>query len=135
MQGSEIEWAVSSPVPGRSALNLLLKVLFRVYALRVEKSNFAALLCPAQELENAELVFSLLGMINPESLDLELAILLLRLGIDLGTAFCDRFGNLRDIIASLFYELEKEILDDLNLETTQILLSSPSLTSCVSPQV
>ena len=97
-------------------------------ALRVEKSNFAALLRLAQELENAELLSSLLGMINPESLSFEEAILLLRIGTDLGAAFCDQFGNLRDFIASRFYDLEKEILDDLDLETAQILLSSPSLT-------
>ena len=56
-------------------------------ALRVEKSNFAALLRLAQEFENVELLSSLLGMINPGSLSLEEAILLLRIGIDLGTSF------------------------------------------------
>ena len=64
---------------------------------------------------NAELVSSLLGMTNPESLDLELAILLLWAGIDLGSAFSDQFGTLRDFIACRFYELEKEILDGLDL--------------------
>ena len=96
-------------------------------AVRVEKSNFAALLRLSQELENNELLSSLLGMINVESLSLDEAILLLRVGIDLGTAFCDRFGSLRDFVASHFYELEKGLLDDLDLETTQILLSSPKL--------
>ena len=93
-------------------------------ALRVEKSNFAVLFRLSQELENTELFISLLSMIKTKSLSLEEAILLFRTGIDLGTA---RSGNLRDFIASRFYEIEKEILDDLDLETTQVLLSSPSL--------
>ena len=92
--------------------------------VHVEKSNFPALLRLFQELENDELLSSLLGMIDIESLSLEEAILLLRIGIDLGTAFSDRFENLRDFVASRFYELEKEILD---LQTLELLLSSPSL--------
>ena len=95
--------------------------------IRVEKSNFAAFLCLSQELENDELLRLLLGMIKTKSLSIEEAILLLRTGIDLGTAFSDRFGNLRDFVASRFYEIEKEILDDLDLETAQLLLLSPSL--------
>ena len=95
-------------------------------ALQVEESNFAGLLRLSQELENADLLSSLIGMIDTESVSLE-AIVLLREGIDLGAAFSDQFGNLRDFIASRFYEIEKEILDDLDLETSQILLSSPSL--------
>ena len=64
---------------------------------------------------------------NPESLSLEEAVLLLRIGTDLGTGFSDRFGSLRDFIASHFYEIEQEILYDLDLETAQVLISSPSL--------
>ena len=94
-------------------------------ALRVEKSNFAALLSLSQELENSELLSSLPGIIKVESLSLEEAILLLRVGIDLG--FSGRFGNLRDYVASRFHEIEEEILDNLDIETAQILLSSPSL--------
>ena len=96
-------------------------------AFHVEKSNFSALLRLSQELENGELFSSLLGMINPESLSLEEAIRLLRFGIDLGATFSDRFGSLRDFIAFHFYELAKEILDSLDFETAQIVLSSPSL--------
>ena len=59
------------------------KVLSRAWAL-LEKSNFPALLRLAQELENDELLSSLIGMIQPESfrvesLSLEEAILLLRI--------------------------------------------------------
>ena len=61
-------------------------------AIRIEKSNFAALLRLSQELENAELVSSLLGMIDPESLSLEEALLLLRAGIELGTGFLFDLG-------------------------------------------
>ena len=89
---------------------------------RVEESNFAGLLRLSQEVENAELLSSLLRTRTTESLNLELAILLLRTGIDLGNAFSDRFGNLRD-----FYVIKKEIHSDLHLETAQTLLSCPSL--------
>ena len=34
---------------------------------------------------------------------------------------------MRDFIASRFYEMEKQTLDDLDLETLQLALSSPSL--------
>ena len=95
--------------------------------LQMGKSSFVALLRLSRDLENDELLSSLLGMIQIESMSLDELILLLRVGIDLGTAFSDRFGSLRDFVASHFYELKKEILDNLDLETTQILLSSPSL--------
>ena len=95
--------------------------------LPVEKSNFVTLLRLSQELENDDLFSSLVRMIETESLSLEEAIFLLRVGVGLGTAFSDQFGNLRDFVASCFYKLDKEILDNLDLETTQILLSSRSL--------
>ena len=82
-------------------------------AVRVEESNFAALLRLSQELGNKELLDLLLGMINTESLGLEQAILLLRARIDLGTVFSDRYGSLTDFIASHFCEIEKQILDNL----------------------
>ena len=92
-------------------------------SFRVEHSNFPALLRLAQELENSGLLSSLLGMINTESFSLHEAILLLQGGI----VFSDEVENLKDFIASHFYEIKKEILDDLSLETSQLLLSSPSL--------
>ena len=102
----------------------LLSSLSSGEAFRVEKSNFAALLRLSQELENAELLSSLFAMINPESLSLAEAIRLLRVETDLGSAFSDRFGKVRNFIASHFYEIDKEILD---FETLQLLLSSPAL--------
>ena len=94
---------------------------------RVDPSNFVCLLRLSLELENSELLSSLLGMIKTEALSLEEAILLLRAGVDLGTAFSDRFGNLRDFVASHFYEIEKKILDGLDIETLQLILSSSSM--------
>ena len=96
-------------------------------ALQVEKSNLFGLVHLCRELENDELLSSLLGMIDTESLSPAEAIVLFRIGIDLGTAFSDRLESLRDFIASRFYELEKGLLDILDLETIQLLLSSPSL--------
>ena len=95
--------------------------------LSVEESNFFELVRISQELENDVLLSSLLGMIDTDCLTVGEAILLFRAGIDLGTAFSARFGTLRDFIASRFYEIEKRILDTLDLETAQLLLSSPSL--------
>lgn len=79
--------------------------------------------CPqslSQELEKV----GLLGMNKLEPLSLEEVILLLLVGIDLGTASSDRFGNLRYLVVFHFHKIQKEVLD---LETTQDLLSSPSL--------
>ena len=94
-------------------------------SVSVERSNFVTLLRVAQELENSELLSSLLGMINTERLTLEEAVRLLRAGVDIGTL--DWFRNLRDFIASNFCSLDDEILDNLDLETAQLILSSPSL--------
>ena len=110
-----------------SALECLVSSLRSGEDFQVENSNFVALIRLSQELENDELLSSLLGMIQTESLKLEEVILLLRAGIEFGTTFSSRFGNLRDFVASHFYEIEKDILDNLDLETIQILLSSHSL--------
>ena len=96
-------------------------------SFRVEKSNFVELLRLSQELENDNLLSSLLGLIKVESLSFEEAILLLRSGVDLGTAFSTPFGTLTDFIAFHFYGIEKKLLNDLDLETTEIVLRSPKL--------
>ena len=96
-------------------------------SITVDQSNFVALLLISQELENAELLSSLLGMIKTESLNLEESILLLRAGIELGTAFSGQIGNLVDFVASHFYEIGQTVLDSLDVETAQLLLSSSSL--------
>ena len=107
-----------------NAFESLVSSLLSGDALRVTKANFPALLCLSQELENDDLFSLLLGMHCVESLSLSEAMLLLRAGIDLGAGFSDGFENLRDTIASHFYELDREKLD---FETIQILLLSPSL--------
>lgn len=96
-------------------------------ALRVEKSNLPALLRLSQELDNGELLSLLLGVFNPQSFTLDEAIILLKAGMDIGTAFSAQFRNFRNFIASHFYAIPDETLYDLDLETTQILLSTPSL--------
>ena len=93
----------------------------------VQRSDFVALLRLSHELENIELLNSLIGPINTETLSLDDAILLLQAGIHLGTAFSGRFGNLREFVAKHFYQIKKPVLDELDLETSQLLLSSPSL--------
>ena len=66
-------------------------------------------------------------MIKTECLSLEEVILVLWIGIGLGTVFSARLGNLRKkVIGAHFYGLEKEIRDDIDLETAQLLLSNNS---------
>ena len=96
-------------------------------AFEIEGSNFGALFRLCQELENAELLSSLFGIINSDSLSIEDAVVLLRAGIKCGAVFSDPLSSLRDGLAYRFYDIKKEILDDLEVETLQILLSSPSL--------
>ena len=96
-------------------------------AVRVEKSNFPVFLRLSLELENDRLLCLLLGMMNIEVLSLQEAIPLLRMGIDLGTEFSDDFDKLRDFVAFHFHEIERQVLDDIDLETSRLLLSSPKL--------
>ena len=122
------DYVFKNDIPGMfEALELLIQSLQSGHAFLVEPSNIAGLVHISQELENSELLSSLLGMAQAESLSLEEAILLLPRGIDLWTVFSPGLGNLRDFIASHFYEIDKEILDNLDLETAQLLLLSPSL--------
>ena len=94
---------------------------------RVEKSNLTPLLRLSHELENQEVLSSLFGMINTESLDIEEALLVLRFGIDMGTASSGQFSTLRDAVSSRFHEISKEALANLDLETVELLFSSQSL--------
>ena len=96
-------------------------------AFRVEASNFSSLLRLSQELENKELLCSLMGGIDMKSMTLEEGLLVLQAGIDLGIASTDQFKKLTEFIASHFYEIKKEILENINFETAQLLLSSSSL--------
>ena len=110
-----------------SAFESLVLSLRAGEALQVGTSNWGALLGLSQDLENSELLSLLIGMIKPESLSLEDAIVLLRDGIALGTAVSAQLEKLRDFVARHFYKVKKEVLDNLDLETAQFLLSSPSL--------
>lgn len=110
-----------------TALETIVTNLHRRTPIQVGPSNFLVLLQLAQELDNKELLSSLIGMLNFESLTLDTLVLLFQTGIDLGAAFTGRFGNLRDYIASNFYKIQNETLRNLNLETATTLLSSPSL--------
>ena len=91
-------------------------------AIRVEQANFPVLFRLSRELENDELPSSLFGMIEVEFLSLDEAILLLRLKI------CLRIVLLIDLgVWETSSRPVSTILDDLGLETFQILFSSPSL--------
>ena len=79
------------------------------------------------ELENSELFYWLLRFTDKDSLTCETAIILLRAEAEHGIGFSDQSINCRDFVASHFHEIEKEILEGLDLETAQLVLSSPSL--------
>ena len=108
------------------AFQSLVSMLRSGETVRVNKSTFPVLLRLSQELENDDLLSSLLGLFNIEYLSLDEALLLLLVGMECGTSLSAGLWNLRDFIASHFYKLRR-ILDDLDLETLQFLLSSPSL--------
>ena len=93
----------------------------------INGSNFGSLFRLSQELENSELLSSLVGIIQSGSLSFEDAIIILRAGVDIGSAFSDRLRDIRNGVASRFYDMKKEILEELDIETLQLLLSSPSL--------
>ena len=95
--------------------------------IQVESSNFAKLLRLACILENNELISSLIALVKLESLKVEDAMLLLRDGIAVGALSSGVFERLRASVASRFYEIDSETLAKIDLETAQLLLSSPSL--------
>lgn len=107
------EFLVSSVQAGRS--------------VRVDKGNFGALLRISKELENKELMTSLIGFVNQDSLNLDEAILFLREGICLGTSSMCPFESLREFVASHFHELQEATLECLDFETARLLVSSPHL--------
>ena len=110
-----------------SALQSLVTSLQTGNPFHVNQSNYSAIFRLCQELEINELLSSLLGLFDPESVALEEAIFLLRARINIGSAYAKQFETLRDFVASRFHEINEDILADLDLDTAQLLLSSPSL--------
>ena len=86
---------------------------------RVDITNFSALLQLSHELENQDLLSFLFSMVE--------TFLMLRFGMDLGTAFEDRFLKLRDSVASHCHKIEKYVLNKLDIDVVDHILSSPSL--------
>ena len=109
------------------SFNNLVSSLLGGQAVRVSSSNHSALLKLSHELGNIELFSLLLDMIDRESLKITEAVDLLNIEIALGIAFTDRFGNLTDFVASHFYEIPQETINELDLETIARLLQSSSL--------
>lgn len=107
--------------------NAFISTLLEGRPLQVTQENIIPLLKLAHELDNEELFSLLIGMINLENLRVEDALALLETGTDLRAVFTTAFGNLTDFIASRFYALPQYCLDNLGLETLQLLLSSPAL--------
>ena len=102
-------------------LESLVSCLRADHSIHVDHQNFNALLRLSKELENNELAYSLLDLVNLESVNLTGAVVLLREGVLLGMSSLPQFEYLRTLVAFHFHE---EILEDLDLETAQLLLSS-----------
>ena len=102
-------------------LESLVSCLRAGHSIHVNHQNFNALLRLSKELENNELAYSLLDLVNLESVNLTGAVVLLREGVLLGMSSLPQFEYLRTLVAFHFHE---EILEDLDLETVQLLLSS-----------
>ena len=94
---------------------------------QVDITNFSSLLRLCHELENDDLLSFLFSKVESESCNLDESLVMLRFGLDLGTAFEDRFLRLRDSVASHFHEIKKDVLNALDLEVVGLLLSSSSL--------
>ena len=94
---------------------------------RVDKSNFYDILRIFHELDNQEIISSLFETERTEPLDLDEALPLLRFGIDIGSSSSGQFAAAREFVASNFHKIPQETLNKIDLETAQLVLSSPSL--------
>lgn len=97
--------------------------------LVVNASNYLGLLQLGRELENTELSPSLVDMIAIDIKDLTPDNCLMRLHgkIELGVPFSNQLKLLTDSLASQFYLLSEDVLDNIDLEVAQLILSSPHL--------
>lgn len=96
-------------------------------SLKVDSSNFGHLIRLARELQNDELLSSILTITESDSIELDEALCILQVGTELGTGFLSRAEALKDFVASHFYEIHSDSLNQLDLETASNILASPSL--------
>ena len=110
-----------------TALTNIVSILRTGNTIHVDKSNFLNLFRLAHELQNQELFMALLEMVDIESMDLDDALLLLQAGIEIGLYFEEKFVKLRDMAASLFYQIRIDVLAGLTFDVIEALVTSPRL--------
>lgn len=110
-----------------TALTNIVSILRTGNTVHVDNSNFLDLFRLAHELRNQELFMALLELVDIESMELDNALLLLHAGIEIGLYFEEKFMKLRDMAASLFYQIRTDVLAGLNFEVIEALVTSPRL--------
>ena len=110
----------------RLGFEALVSSLRQGTTLKVDASNFEALVRAASELENTECLSFLISAIDISHLNVEKALLLLRVVPVLHNELFQA-GDLVGFIASHFHEISKERLQSLDHETACLILEHPSL--------
>ena len=95
--------------------------------IEVSATNFAAILQIFLELENNEIYSTLWCRLHEKLCDLEHKLLSLELAMTVGIVDRKEFEETRHFVTSNFSEIDTNILDGLNLEVLEYLISSPSL--------
>ena len=95
--------------------------------VEVNKTNYYALLQLFKELGNPDVSNFVWHWIHGELCEVQDKLLMLKLAVDLGGATWDVAKDTIDFVASRFYEIDKNILDELDFPIVEYLLSSPCL--------
>ena len=104
-----------------------IKFIRSEHPIEVSATNFAAILQIFLELENNEIYSTLWCQLHEKLCDLEHKLLSLELAMTVGIVDRKEFEETRHFLASNFSEIDTNILDGLNLEVLEYLISSPSL--------
>lgn len=120
---SELTLTTASSMECYIAFEVLVSNICRGKAISVDKNNFENLVAIATELENTELISALVSTSDTEYFDIQKALDLLTKK----TLPNSSLKTLTDKIASQFCDISDQNLSNLDLETLDLLLSSPSL--------
>ena len=108
-------------------LERLVSILSSGQSLKVANSEFLPLLRLCYELGNTEFIYQLISMIDIDSLSLKQRLCLLQAQVAIGAESSSHILTLRNIVASNFYKIPQDTLNNLDFETAHLILSSGSL--------
>lgn len=109
-------------------LESLVSTLSFGQSLQLKNSQFLPLLRLSYELGNIELIYQLISLIDKDSLKVQQLLNLLQAQVAIGAdEASDHILTLRDLVASNFYKIPQDDLNDLDFETVRLILSSCSL--------